>query len=145
MQLQPQQLTKDGNMSFISIMKAIGNGIKIIFTDVVKFLPSAAQLAGILFPGEAGAIKEVVNSVDLIQQTVATVEQKFAAAGAPTGTGPQKLAQVLSIVTPVVQDSLAKAGIQADQTYITNIVNAVVAILNVSQAAPKFVELTNSK
>lgn len=121
--------------TFVTVMKAIGNAIKTIFTDVVKTLPAAESLAMILFPAQAATIKEVQNAVDLIQQTVATVEQKFVAAGAPTGTGPQKLAQVLSIVTPVVTDALSKAGLPTDQTYIANIVNAVVGILNVKLMA----------
>jgi hypothetical protein len=71
--------------------------------------------------------------VDLIQKAVATVEQKFAAAGSVTGTGAQKLAEVLSIVSPTVTQLLAAEGLNYDQTQVTNIVNAVVAVLNAQQ------------
>lgn len=122
-------------MSFMSLMQKIGHDIKIVFEDVVKYLPNAAVLAEVIFPHSQAALAGVLNAVNLIQQTVVTVEQKFAAAGNPTGTGPQKLAQVLSIVTPAVTSLLQQEKVVADATQITNIVNAVVAILNV-QAAP---------
>lgn len=115
---------------FVSIMEKVGHDIKVAWEDVVKYLPAASALAAVIFPGSA-TVAGVVNSVGLIQQAVATVEQKFAAAGAPTGTGAQKLAQVLSIVTPSVTQLLAAEKINVDQTQITNIVNAVVAVLNV--------------
>lgn len=120
---------------FVTIMEKIGADVKIVWDDVVKYLPTAASLAAIIFPPSAAADAAVVSSVDLIQQAVATVEQKFAAQGAPTGTGSQKLAQVLTIVTPSVTQLLAQLKITASTTYITNIVNAVVAILNVQTAA----------
>jgi hypothetical protein len=116
---------------FISIMEKIGADIKIVWADVVKYLPEAAGLATLLFPGAAGTTAVVVNSVNLIQQAVATVEQKFAAAGVATGTGPQKLAQVVSIVGPTVTSLLSQEGITLNTTQLNNIINAVVAVLNV--------------
>lgn len=121
-------------MSFISIMTKIGHDIKVVWQDVVKYLPSAATLAELIFPA-AGAIPSVVSAIGLIQQAVATIEQKFAAAGNVTGTGPEKLAQVLTIVGPTVTQLLAAEKIVVDPTQLTNIINAVVAVLNV-QAAP---------
>lgn len=120
---------------FISIMEVVGKDILKGWDEVMKYLPAAASLASIIFPAQAATVAGVVNSVDLIQQAVATVEQKFAAAGAAKGTGPQKLAQVLSMVSPTVTQLLASEGLHYDQTQVTNIVNAVVAILNV-QAVP---------
>lgn len=114
-------------------MTKVGEDIKIGWEDVVKYLPEASAIASLIFP-QAAAIPAVVNSIDLIQQAVATVEQKFKAAGAPTGTGTQKLAQVLAIVGPVVTQLLASEKITVDNTFLTNIINAVVAILNVSAA-----------
>lgn len=115
---------------FVSIMERIGHDIKVVWSDVVKYLPAAEGLAAILFPVQSAP---VIASVNLITQAVATVEQKFAAAGNPTGTGSEKLAQVLSLVSPTVIALLAQEGLQYNQTQVTNIVNAVVAVLNVSQ------------
>jgi hypothetical protein len=119
---------------FISIMDKIGADIKVAWSDVVKYLPAAASLAALIFPAQAAAITGVVSSVDLIQQAVATVEQKFAAAGNPTGTGPEKLAQVISLVSPTVTQLLTAEGLNYNAAQVTNIVNAVVAVLNVQEA-----------
>jgi hypothetical protein len=120
---------------FISIMEAIGRDAKLIFTEVEKYLPSAATLAKLLFPAQSAAVAGVVNAVGLIQQAVALIEQKYAALGTATGTGAQKLAEALSVVTPTVTQLLAAEGLPVNATYIQNIVNAVVAILNVQTAA----------
>jgi hypothetical protein len=122
-------------MSFKSVMEKVGDDIKIVWGDVMKYLPAAETLAEVLFPGQTTVIAGAVNSVDLIQKAVVTVEQKFAAAGNPTGTGPEKLAQVLSIVTPTVTQLLSAEGIKVDAGFVTSLVNAVVAILNVQTTA----------
>lgn len=121
-------------MSFVSVMDTIGHDIKVAWTDVVKYLPAASTLATVIFPAEAAPIAGVVDAIGLIQQSVATVEQKFAAAGAASGTGAQKLAQVLSIVSPTVTALLEKASVAVDQGFVEKLVNAVVAILNVLPA-----------
>jgi hypothetical protein len=115
-------------------MEKIGHDIKVVWADVVKYLPLETALASLIFPGSAAAAG-VLNSVGLIQQAVVAVEQKFAAAGVASGTGEQKLAQVLKMVTPSVMQLLASEKITVDQAEITNIVNAVVAVLNAQPAA----------
>lgn len=120
-------------MSFISIMTKIGHDIKVAWQDVVKYLPSAEALASLLFPAAAG-LPAVINSVNLIQQAVATVEQKFVAMGAPSGSGTQKAAQVIAIVGPAVTALLASEKIEINQDQINNIITAVVAVLNVTAA-----------
>lgn len=120
--------------TFTSIMDKIGHDIKVAWEDVVKYLPAAASLADVIFPAQTATITGVVNAVGLVEQAVATVEQKFVAAGAPSGTGAQKLAQVLAIVGPTVTQLLASEGLNYNSTQVTNIVNAVVAVLNVQAA-----------
>ena len=115
---------------FVTVMEAIGRDIKVAWGDVDAYLPPAEALAALLFPGSA-AVPAVVNSIGLIQQAVATVEQKFAAAGNPTGTGVQKSAQVLAIVGPAVTQLLAAEKISINTAQIQNIINAVVGVLNV--------------
>lgn len=115
---------------FVSIMERVGHDIKVAFEDVVKYLPAVSTLAALIFPADAAAISGVVNSIDLIQKAVVTVEQKFAAVGNVTGTGTQKLAQVLSIVGPTVTSLLSAEGLNYNQAQVTSIINAVVAVLN---------------
>jgi len=118
---------------FVTIMEKIGHDFKVGLAEVQKYLPVASALASLIFPAQTAAITGVVNATELIQNTVATVEQKMAAAGAATGTGTQKAADVLTIVTPTVTQLLTEAGVKVNATYLQSIVNAVVAILNVQQ------------
>jgi hypothetical protein len=120
---------------FISIMEAVGKDAEKGLSDVVKYLPEASALAALIFPQDVATIAGVVNSVDLVQNAVVLVEQKMAAAGKATGTGTQKAADVLTVVTPVVTQLLTAEKISCDAPFVTKIVNAVVAILNVKAAA----------
>jgi hypothetical protein len=65
---------------------------------------------------------------------VALIEQKYAALGTAAGTGAQKLAEALTIVTPTVTQLLTAEGLPVNAEYIQNVINAVVAILNVQVA-----------
>ena len=121
---------------FLTVMEAIGKDGLLALTEIERFLPGAAALATLIFPADAAAIAGVVSSTDLIEKAVAAIEQKFAGAGAPTGTGAQKLADVLNLVTPTVTQLLTQEGLHVDTAYMTNIVNAVVAILNVQLTMP---------
>ena len=122
-------------MSFKSVMQKIGEEFKTGLTEVKKYLPEAATLAGLIFPGETGTIAGVVSSVNLIQNAVVTIEQKYAASGAATATGASKAADVLTFVGPTVLTELQAAGVKdIDTTTVQNIVNAVVAIMNAQQA-----------
>lgn len=118
---------------FVTIMQAVGRDIKKAWVEVVAYLPAAEKLAELLFPGKATT--NVVNAVDLVRQAVVSVEQKFVAAGEPSGSGKEKSAQVLAMVGPAVTSLLAAEGIQLDQTHIQSIINAVVAVLNVQGAS----------
>lgn len=121
-----------------SFLSHAGSIFKTAVQDIVKYTPvvvataqkveAAAQpLLQILLPGVAPELNSVLAT---IFNAVVSVEQKFAAAGQPTGTGPQKLAEVISIIGPTAQDALAKLGLPADNAAVTNIVNGAVGFLN---------------
>ncbi len=116
---------------FLTVMQTIGKDAKLVFTEVTKYLPEAATLAKLLYPAPSASVVGVVNAVGLIQQAVAVIEQKYAALGSAAGTGAQKLAEALAIVSPTVTQLLAAEGVPVDREYIQKVVNAVVAILNV--------------
>lgn len=132
-------------MSFIGFLEAIGKDFMKGLAFVVKYLVPVESLAALLFPPAAAALTEAQVTASLLQQTILTVEQNYAAAGIQNGTGAQKLAAVLALAGPAVTKLLAepqiaseltKVGIVVDPTYIQNLINAVVGFLNV-QAAPK--------
>lgn len=125
---------------FVTILQKIGSIFEKGLSEAVKYLPLASTLAGFLFPPAVAPLAAATTVADLLQNAVAEVEQKLAAQGNQTGTGAQKLATVLTIVTssvtglladPTVAAELKKAGITVNTAYITNLVNAVVSFLNV--------------
>ena len=130
---------------FISILEAIGKDFEKGLVFAVKYLPPVARLAGLIFPAAIAPMTEAISVADLLQNAVASVEQKYAAAGVQNGTGAQKSAEVLTLASsavtsllsaPDVEKGLAAAGITVDATYISNLVNGVVAILNLQGTAP---------
>ena len=76
----------------------------------------------------------VADATSLIQNAVLLVEQKYAAAGVQSGTGVQKLTEVMTLAGDAVATLLTQAGITASTAYIESLVSAVVAVLNVQPA-----------
>ena len=122
-------------MSFVGFLEAVGKDFLKGLSYAVKIAVPVEALAKLLFPQFAPAITAGVDVASLIQNAVLVVEQKFAAAGKQSGTGPQKLAEVLVLAEGAVMAILAQYGVHADAGYVASLVNAVVAVLNV-QAAP---------
>ena len=125
---------------FISIMEKIGSLFKEGITEIIKYLPPIELLSSLLFPAAVAPEQAALSTAELLQNAIATVEQKYAASGVQSGTGAQKAAEVLTITEgavttmladPTVQKGLAEAGITVDSTYINNLISAVVGFLNV--------------
>ena len=76
----------------------------------------------------SAAERAFLASVELIGNTVITIEQKWIALG-PAGDG-QKLSDVLLIVEQPVIALFAEVGIAVDAAYVLNLVNGIVALLN---------------
>ena len=121
-------------MSFISVMETIGKDFEKGLKWAAAYALPAEKLVALLFPSAAPVINELADATTLIQNAVLVVEQKFAAEGRQSGTGAQKLGEVLALVEQTVTALLTKAGIHADTSYIEKIVSAIVALLNVQQA-----------
>jgi len=131
-------------MSFVSVMETIGKGFAKGLKWAVEYAVPVERLVGLLFPVAAPIANEVADATSLIQTAVLLVEQKYAASGAQSGTGAQKLSEVLLLTEQSVAALLAKAGITADSTYIANVVSAVVAILNVQSGQSPAVATTKA-
>lgn len=120
---------------FVSLLEAAGKDFLKGLEFVIKYSIPVEKIVGLLFPAAAPVAQSVVDATTLIQSAVLLVEQKYAASGVQSGTGAQKLAEVLTLTEGAVTSLLASAGITADAGYVSSIVNAVVAILNI-QSAP---------
>ena len=118
-------------MTFTGVLQAIGQGFAKGLKWAVQYAVPAEKLAALLFPVAAPELIAVADATTLIQNAVMLVEQKYAASGAQTGTGTQKLEDVLLLAGPAVTSLLAHAGITPSPAYLQNLVSAVVAILNV--------------
>ena len=122
-------------MTFVGVLQAIGKDFAKGLKWAVTYGVPVERLVALLFPAAAPVATELADATTLIQNAVLLVEQKYAASGVQNGTGAQKLAEVLTLSASAVVALLAKAGIIATEAYVTKLINAVVAILNV-QAMP---------
>ncbi|HEY4381217.1 MAG TPA: hypothetical protein VGN01_12780 [Acidobacteriaceae bacterium] len=120
-------------MTFLSILEAIGKGFAKGLGWAVTYAIPVEKLVATLFPSAAPVATGLADATSLVQSAVLMVEQKYAAAGLQSGTGQQKLAEVMLLAEPIVTKLLTQAGIAASTGYIQSLVNAVVAILNVQQ------------
>lgn len=122
------------NVTFTGVLEEIGKGFEKGLGWAVEYAVPVAHLVALLFPSVTAETTTIANATSLIQTAVLEVEQKFAAAGKQSGTGAQKLSEVLLMVQSVVQQLLQQAGTTAEPAYVTSLVNAVVAILNAQTA-----------
>jgi hypothetical protein len=121
-------------MSFIGVLEALGKDFAKGLKFAVQYGVPVEKLVGLLFPSAAPATTALADATTLIQNAVLLVEQKYAASGVQSGTGPQKLAEVMTLAGDAVTSLLAKAGVTATADYVQTLVSAVVAILNVQPA-----------
>ena len=122
-------------MWFLSVLQSIGKDFAKGLKFAVTYAIPTEKLVGLLFPGTAPALAGVASATTLIQNAVLLVEQKYGASGTQTGTGEQKLAEVVTLTGDAVTNLLSKSGITVTPDYIEKLVSAVVAILNVQPAA----------
>lgn len=126
-------LEKDGK-KFVSVLEAAASDTVKVIAGTEKYLPEATALAEALFPQfapEIAAGSTTFSAIsELISKTVLSVQQK--AAALPAGlTTEQKSAEVLSIVSSSVIAALKSEKITAGTAYVQQLVNAVVALLDV--------------
>ena len=118
-------------MTFTSILTAIGKDFAKGLAWAVKYAVPVEKLVALLFPAATPAATTLACATTLIQNAVLEVEQKYAASGAQSGTGAQKLAEVLTLAGSAVTTLLTQANVDASPDYVQSLISAVVAILNV--------------
>ena len=120
-------------MGFISFLKTVGRDFK-KGLDFLLYNPYAASAEQIAFNIAMPGLGTIFNST---RAAVILAEQKYAALGKQSGTGPQKLADVLQLMEPVIAEALKDAGKSNTTQDVTNYINAVVNILeNAPQLPP---------
>ncbi len=131
-------------MSFVGVLQTVGKDFAKGLKWALQYGVPVEKLVGLLFPASAPAMGAAETATTLIQNAVLLVEQKYAASGVESGTGPQKLAEVMTLSGDAVSALLTKAGIAATPDYVEALVSAVVSILNV-QPAPVAATTTATK
>ena len=123
---------------FISFLDAVGTDFKKVFSFLAPIAVAATPIVGLVGLATGNpALGTAYAAIDTtIQNVVIQTEQKFAAMGQQSGTGAQKLAEAVSIVTPAMTQILGNVGVQTNSTLVTAWVNAVVALLNAYPAVP---------
>ena len=122
-------------MSFISVLETVGKDFAKGLQFALTYALPIERLVSLLFPSTGPTMAAVADATTLVQNAVLLVEQKYAASGVQSGTGEQKLAEVQLLAGNAVSSLLGKAGIPASSDYISKLISAVVAILNVQPAA----------
>ncbi len=122
---------KGETMAFVGVLETVGKDFAKGLKWALEYAVPVERLVGLIFPAVAPIALEAVDATTLIQSAVLLVEQKWAASGAQSGTGAQKLAEVVLLTGEAVPALLAKAGITASADFVQSLVSAVVAILNV--------------
>ena len=97
----------------------------------MEYAVPVEKLVALLFPQAAPAVIAIADATSLIQGAVLLVEQKYAASGAQSGSGPQKLAEVMTLAGSAVISLLQQADIAANGSYVESLISAVVGVLNV--------------
>jgi phage tail sheath protein FI len=118
-------------MTFTGVLESIGKGFEKGLSWAVQYAVPVEKLVGTLFPATAPVSAGIADATSLVQNAILLVEQKYAASGLQSGTGPQKLAEVTLLAGPVVTQLLSQAGVSISTAYVQSLVSAVVAILNV--------------
>jgi hypothetical protein len=122
-------------MTFTGVLTAIGKDFAKGLHWATTYAVPAEKLVALLFPAAAPVATTLVDATTLIQNAVLEVEQKYTASGAQTGTGTQKLAEVVTLAGSAITALLAQAGVESSPAYVQSLISAVVGILNV-QAMP---------
>lgn len=112
---------------------------KVVSFIVNKALPVAVECAQVAEPIVDLAYPAIGPEFNHVVAAVAATEASWAALGQETGTGQQKMAEVLSSVEAKLLPTLTAEGLEsaAAQASIQKYVEAVVTILNTFPVAAK--------
>lgn len=122
-----------GIKKFVSILDQVGIDCEKGLVILCKYAVPVASLVSLIFPAAAPEATGAATALNLIQAAVIEVKAKSAAL--PTNLTPaQMLADEIQLVEPAVIQLLATEKITVNTAQVTNIVQAVVAILNTQPA-----------
>jgi len=117
----------------------IGKILGIVAKDAKPVADTAAAVATAIFPQWGALIAAGDSLISKIALQAIAVESVAAATGTASGTGPAKLAQVLTDVGPAIDQWVANAfpgAAQISTVQKAGLISAVVAIINEVEGTP---------
>jgi hypothetical protein len=121
---------------FIGFLETVGKDFEKGLTWAVAEAPAVDGLLSVIYPQSVAITTPATAAINLLQNSILTIEQKYAASGAASGTGAQKAAEVLSLAGPAATSLLTTAGVSGvTDSYISTLITAIVGILNVKTPA----------
>ena len=114
--------------AFEGFLKTAGKLVGVVLSEIVRYAVPISALIGAATPNMPAEEGAFLSAIQLVGNAVIAIEQKWSSLG--PGSGTQKLADVLLLVEQPVLALFADAGLTVDATYITNLVNGIVALLN---------------
>jgi hypothetical protein len=117
--------------SFKSIMQAIGHDIKKAFDFIMPWAATTGAAAISVYAPQLGPLYNATV------QAVLTAEAKWAAIGKSSGTGQQKLADVVQSIGPLISQGLIDAGKPGDDAAVQRYISSVVTVLNTAPGLPQ--------
>ena len=120
---------------------SVGSFLSKLGKDFEKGLSVLEPIAQVAAPVIAIAAPGIAPVYSLVQNVVVATEQKFAAMGKQTGTGPQKMQEVLQILEAPLQYLLPSFGVPNPTTanieaYIQSVVDGLNALPGTPVPAP---------
>jgi hypothetical protein len=114
-------------MSFKSFLDHVGHDLKCGLDFILPIAEGMGQTAMNIFaPGLGPMFRATVAAVVLAEHKATALKQEK--------NGPQKLADVLQLMEPVIAQGLADAGKASDRASVITYINSVVQILNTAPA-----------
>lgn len=116
---------------FIGFLEAAGKDFEKGLSWAVAEAPAVDKVLADFFPASVAVSAPATLGLNLLQNSILAIEQKYAASGAQGGTGTQKAAEVLTLSGPAATALLNQAGLPAaDDSYVSDIVDLLVGALN---------------
>lgn len=110
---------------FVAFLENVGHDFKVGLTKIVPIAATAGEVAARIFlpPGASNLFNQTVAAVVTAEQNAAAIRQQ-------TGSGPQKLAAVVSLMGGLIKQALADMGKSSDDAAVEKYISSVVTILN---------------
>ena len=118
-----------------TVLEIAGKDFAKGLTFLTHYLPEGGALATLLFPEAGPEIAAATEVTDLIQKSVVAVEAQYAASGINTEAGTKKAADVVTLVEGVALPLIKQVEPNANTAKVQQIIDAVVAVLNVRTVA----------